>query len=239
MERSQGILPQAVLGLFMILVAGAIALSLVTAPPVAPTQLHEAAQNTLAASSFIFNDANAVASVPSAGHPSKVSNQNVVHVVYQAPDRVLEIQTMGSQSRSLLAVQSVGFQRTGSSKWVPLPPTPGGTLGETAAGAVLLPLKQVADAYDVVRTGSTYRFTPGDADSLLGTFGLPSTVAESPSTTYSATISGENVSSFRIFTLLEGQRVTLELRYVSVGSAPAVNVPPASDIAGAASSSVG
>jgi hypothetical protein len=231
-ERREGILPHAVLGMFMILVAGAIALSLVTAPAVAPQQLHGGANNTLAASSFVVDDANEVTALAADGHRAAVVNRNTVHVVYQAPDKVLEVETQSSGSRSLVVLGAKGYERTDSGKWDQLQSSPasGPSSGVLAAQTMLLPLQQLSTAVDAVRHGSTYDFFPSNAAGLLTTFGLPASLAQSGDVKYSAVITGENVSAFRIDAVFEGQQVSIDLTYRALGRAPLIQAPPASDV---------
>ncbi len=230
--RNDGVSPHAVLGLFMILVAGGIALSIVTAPPVAREQLHAAAANTAAASSFVLVDSTVVTTTGAGGAAGTVVGRNRVSVVYQAPDKVSETRAGSSGSVSVIEIGAKSYERVSGSKWVQLPSTggAGGSQGGEAAEDLLLPLQSLTAATGVVRSGQTYRFDPGDLPELLATFGLETSDSRPVSTSFSATVSGENATSLRIAANLGAHQAVIDLAYDSIGTAPAVTAPPAGDL---------
>ncbi len=216
----------------MILVAGGIALSIATAPPVARQQLHAAAANTMAASSFVLVDSTVVSTAGARGSAGTVMGRDRVTVVYQAPDKVSETRAGSSGAVSVIEIGATRFELAGGGKWVRLTtPSQGGpSIGRQAAGDLLLPLGSLTAATDVVRSGDTYRFEPGNLVELLATFGLGPQGAQPVSTSFSATVSGENATSLRIVADLGAHLAVITLDYESIGKAPPVTAPPARDI---------
>lgn len=227
MRTSSGVVPHTLLGVLVLLSAGAIALSLVTAPPVAQEQLHLAARDTLAASSFVLADRVTVKEprpTPALGGKSSITN--TARIEYEAPDRIL-IQTVSAgRSMSLMVIGNNRYNKTDGGAWVKLPSVPqvGGTAGSEAAAELLAPLQSLAGATSVVASGSNYRFDPGDRASLLANlFGQSAEPLTSVS--FSAAVRGEFVAAVRILADLSGARYVIDFGFLSVGSAPPIEAP--------------
>jgi hypothetical protein len=236
MRAQHGIAAPLILGAFTFLVAGAAVLSILTAPQVEEEQLQAAAKNDLAATSFVLTDVStASAPFPSPALGGKSSVTQVARIEYQSPDRVLEYLTRPSQPPvTVLVVGSQRFYKsTGSVLWSRFPrvrETPI-TVGEAEAQVLRLPLEAAAGATSVSRDGSTYSFTPTHRTQLVERL-FPQKPSSLSSIRFSATVSGEFVSSV-LATATSGQfRLLIQLGYSSVGTAPAISVPPASQIEG-------
>lgn len=227
MEPKESVLPHAVVGLLMILVAGAIALSLVTAPPVAKEQVQVAAANTLASPSFVVDDSSLVTASGNA-----TQEHYGARIVYQTPDKVLETITGSSGVISELVIGTKHYERAGAGKWVQLPAVAQAreTPGQEAVDEVLLPLRSLTDSSAAARQGNVYVLVPGRLDELLSTFGLPAQVTKSGSVSFAATVSGEFISSVRIVAVLGGEEASIVLFYRSIGTAPPITAPPASAV---------
>jgi len=214
------------LALLTALVLGAIALSLWTAPPVAPEQLHAAAQATVAAPGFVLTDVNSVTALitPPPGSAPNLRRTQMVHVLYQAPDRVQE--TGPGPTGGPVEVVVIGsdhWARAGHGPWQRFSPSPG--LGAEAAQTVLSPLQGAADATVVVRHGDVYRFLPPDLDRFVATL-LGTSPAQLSSLRITATVTGEYVTGERISGVLGRQRLEVDITLSSVGDAPPVTAPP-------------
>ena len=117
-------LPFVLVGVFTILLVGAIALSLSTAPPLDEQQLHIAATATLDASGFVVVDTNSITS-PGSTSPVPGSETVVVHVLYQAPDAIEESEVgPGGQTGAVILIGARRFRESGS-QWTELSASPG------------------------------------------------------------------------------------------------------------------
>ncbi len=225
------ILPRLLLSVFGLLVVGGIALSLATAPPVAPQQLHTAAGATVAAPGFVLTDTNSVTALAAAPGASAPTRSEVVHVLYQAPDGVLESGTDSTGQPVSVIVLGARHYRSSGAKWVALPPSP--TLGTQAVQTVLAPLRAASDATEVVRSGDTYTFVPPDLSGFITKL-LGTNPSQLSSLRLTATVHGEFVTDEQVSAVLGQERLRVDLAFSMIGSAPPVVVPPASDLVPAA-----
>ena len=236
MPGSPRALPFVLLGVFTILVVGAIALSLSTAPPTDDQQLHIAAAATLDASGFVVVDTNSVTS-PGAATPGSGSETVVVHVLYQAPDAIEESELgPGGQAGAVILIGARRFRESGG-QWTELPPSPG--LGVRVVKTIQSPLRAASGAVVVSRDGDLYRFVPKGLDRFLSSvLGVRPSQASSPVLT--AEVQGEFLTHERITALVGAQRLTVDLVFSDVGSAPPVEAPPTSSLVpGSASGAAG
>jgi len=222
--------------------AGAIALSLLSAPPVAEQQLQLAAKNTVAASSFVLTDVNVLAtSKPSPTLGGRSSETDLVRIDYQSPDRLLdEVTSSPGHTVTLLVVGDQRYERAGTGLWTRLPPssTPQTSNGAAAARQLLSPLRSVAGATSVARRGSTYYFVPAQEASLLQSLFGPGASALS-SVRFTALINGEYLGSEQILDDEAGALYAVRFSYSSVGTAPAVELPPPSRTTAGAAGAAG
>ncbi len=125
MQPSPKIWSGVVLSIFALLVAGGIALSLATAPELAPQQLRVAADATLAAPGFVLTDSNSVTALGVSVPPAERTRAQVVHVLYEAPDRVRETGPgPNGQTVAVIVVGARHFDRAGGGRWQELVPSP-------------------------------------------------------------------------------------------------------------------
>jgi len=224
---SHGVVPRVLVGVLVILAVGAIALSLSTAPPVAVSQLRAAAGATSAASGFVLDDTGKVTSVlpgVPASAQQRLASTDVVHIVYQAPDRVQDQTTTSGGTGTAIVIGSRRYQLRGG-RWVELAPVAG--LGRSAAGVVLYPLEAARSATVVTRRGGVYTFLPDDLDRFTTTL-LRTHVAQLTSVSVTAVVDGDHVRRETVSALLGGSRLSLDLLFSSIGTAPAVLPPPPS-----------
>ena len=218
------------LGALTLLSAGAIALSLLTAPPVAQEQLQVAAKNTISASSFVLADKVTVTEPrPSAALGGKASVTNTARIEYQAPDRILDQTTSQGRSVSLLVIGDDRYERSGNGPWTKLPAVAqvGGSTGAQAAAEVLAPLQSLSGATSVVASGSMFRFVPSDRAGLLENLFGQSTEPLA-SVRFSAVVNGEFVAAERILASRGGAHFVIDFGFLSVGSVPPIEAPPLS-----------
>ena len=223
MHSSPRPLPFVLLGVFAVLVVGAIALSLATAPPLAQQQLQHAAKATMAAPSFVLTVTDSVTNLQPSSSPNlQPSGTQTLHVVYQAPDSVQETELgPGGQSASVIVVGDRRF-RASDGHWTELPPSPG--LGTLAVASIMAPLHAAANATDVTRQGDLYRFGGNDVDTLVrNLLAVGTSPLVSPSLT--AVVSGGYVTHQRVTAVVGRQRLSLDLAFSAIGTAPAVEVP--------------
>jgi hypothetical protein len=218
-------LPFVLLGAFTLLVAGGVALSLSSAPPLAEQQLRLAAQTTMSASGFVLQDINSVTSVASSGASASggaPQERVAFHVVYQAPASVQETEADRSGANaSVIVVGDRGFRKTGS-QWTELAATAG--LGARAVGTIMSPLRGAAGATAVSRRGDRFRFSPADLHQLLSTvLGVTTTPLSSPQLT--AVVRDGEVTGEVITAVVGSQRLEVDLVFSSIGSAPPVKAP--------------
>jgi hypothetical protein len=211
-----------------VLTLGAIALSLWSAPPVDAEQLQLAAKATMAASGFILTDVNSVTAVaPGAGAPQGARTA-VVHVLYRAPDGIEESEVGPTgQTLSIIVVAGARFRSAGTNQWTELPTSPG--LGTQAAHTVLSPLEAAAGATHVTRQGGSYSFVPPDVGRFLSAvLGVNPSQLSLPHLT--AEVHGDFLTEERITAVLGQQRLSVDLVFSAIGSAPPVQAPPASSL---------
>jgi hypothetical protein len=220
-------LPFILVGIFTVLLVGAIALSLATAPPLDEQQLHVAAAATLNASGFVVVDTNSVTS-PGATALAPGSETVVVHVLYRAPDAIEETEMgPGGQTGAVILIGARRFRESGS-QWTELAPSPG--VGAQVVKTIRSPLQAAAGAAVVTRQGDLYRFVPRGLDRFLtSVLGVRPSQLSSPLLT--AEVGGEFLSHERISALVGRQRLTVDLAFSDVGSAPPVVAPPTSSLA--------
>jgi hypothetical protein len=141
MQRTRPRLAYVLVGVFALLVVGAVALSLSSAPPVDAQQLSIAAKATMTASGFALVDTNSVTvvgSVPGAAGARPPARTVVIRVLYQSPDRVQESEAGPTGGTvSVIVIGSERFRSNGA-QWTALPPQPG--LGAQAATTITSPL---------------------------------------------------------------------------------------------------
>jgi hypothetical protein len=235
MRTPTGLVAHSLLGGLTLLSAGAIALSLLTAPPVAQKQLQGAAKNTAAASSFVLTDVNRIRTpAPSAALGGKSSETGTVRILYQAPDRIRdEVHEGSGQTVTLVVIGDRRYEREGAGRWSVLPPSAnvGVSNGAAAAQEVLLPLESLAAATSVVNDGSDYLFVSGNEMLLLENLFGEQEAAQLSAVKFSARLRGEFIGS-EVVTADEGTvRYRIHFQISSVDSAHAVVAPSASQIA--------
>ncbi len=217
-------LPFVILGVFTILVVGAIVLSLSTAPRVDDQQLHIGATATLDASGFVVVDTNSV-TAPGSGASASGSQTIIVNVLYQAPDAIEESETgPGGQTGAVILIGARRFRESGG-QWTELAPTPG--LGVRVVRTIQSPLRAASGAVVVSRHGDLYRFVPkGLYKFLTSVLGVRPSQVSSPLLT--AEVQGEFLTHEQITALVGAQRLTVDLVFSDIGSAPPVEAPPTS-----------
>jgi hypothetical protein len=219
-------LPFVLVGVFAILLVGAIVLSLSTAPPLDEQQLHVAATATLNASGYVVVDTNSVTS-PGSTVPVSGSEAVVVHVLYRAPEAIEEIE-MGpnGQTDAVILIGAHRFRESGS-QWTELPPSP--RVDSQVVRTIRSPLQAAAGAVVVTRQGDLYRFVPPRLDRFLtSVLGVRPSQVSSPRLT--AEVRGEFLAHERITALVGRQSLTVDLVFSDIGSAPPVVAPPASSL---------
>jgi hypothetical protein len=207
----------------------AIVVSLANSPPELVTQLRLAAATTAAAPSFVLTDTGTVSSalpgVPAATE-RRLANTIVVRIVYQAPDRVEDRRTAADGTLTNVVIGSTSFRRSGA-RWYQFPPRP--SLGLSAARVVLYPLRVAAGATVVARRGGVDTFLPANLDQVTMTL-LGSHVAQLSSVSVSAVVDGDHVARESVTAVRGSERLSLDLAYTSIGTAPPVVAPPASAV---------
>ena len=216
--------PHLVLAILTVLALGAVWLSLVTAPDDAQQAVQVAARNTAAASSLVLSDTVAVVS---SQNPRSEVPQQTVHVVYRAPDKVLETATLRGRSLQLLVLGDARYERSGNGPWLSLGPQDNAVpVGTAAAAGVLAPIQALTSVTRAVRQGSRYTFEPAQRglvlDELLGAHGDQLTPA---ATSFEATVAGEFLSSFTLRARGPGSQVVVRLKIDSVDHAPTLVAP--------------
>jgi len=228
MRARSGVLSYTPLGLLALLSAGAIVLSLLTAPPIAQQQLRGAARNTVAASSFVLTDMTTVrAPRSSAALGGSTVESNSARIEYQAPDRILEeTHEATGLSVSLLLIDGNRYERTGNGSWSELSPVSqsGSPDGAQVAGEVLALLRPLAGATSVVRSGSTYRFVPGNRGTLLTSL-FGQAAQQLSSVEFSAVLKGEFVRDERVVATRASERITIDFGLRSIGVLPPIEAP--------------
>ncbi|MGH9028991.1 MAG: hypothetical protein ACRDV4_05190 [Acidimicrobiales bacterium] len=230
MRTPTGLVAHSLLGGLTLLSAGAIVLSLVTAPPVAQEQLRLAAKATSAAGSFVLTDMNRISTpAPSAALGGKSSATSTVRIVYQSPDRILDrVSESSGQTVTLLLVGDRAFEKVGNAAWSQVPPGSLTSTGADAARSVLRPLGSLSSATSVVLSGQTYRFVSGNQLSLLEDLLGAQATGQLSSVHFSAQLSGEFVGSETLVVDEGTFRDSIHFVYSSVDHAPPVEVPASS-----------
>lgn len=219
--------PHVLLGVLSLLSLAAIALSLDTAPPNAQVQLRTAAADTTAATSFVLVDTETAGPPSSSTSTGQVREEKAV-IVYRAPDRVEETVSAEGRVESALVVGSQRFELVAGGKWYRIPGAGGSpSFGRVAADDVLFPLQSLSAARGVVVHDGLYRFVPGQVALLLTRLlgSVPSGVAS-----YAATVTGEFVASEQVVVTSPLERLSVQLVLDQVNRAPALGLPPASEV---------
>lgn len=229
MHSPTGFSSHSSLGLLTLLSAGAIVLSLETAPPVAKVQLQTAARNTIAASSFVLTDVNTISSsTPIAALGGRTTESNIVRIRYEAPDRIVDqITEPNNQSVTLLVVGNSRFERFDDRAWTELPSvtSPGTTTAAAFVRELVVPLESFAGATSVARQGSTYFLNPGNERSLLNSLFGAQAASRLSSVTFSATINGEFIGSERVQARRGSINYTVEFLFSAVDSKLHISAP--------------
>lgn len=228
MRAPTSVLSYALLGLLVLFCAGAIVLSLLTAPTIAQQQLQGAASNTVAASSFVLTDRTTVtAPRQSTALGGRTVESNSARIEYQAPDRVFEktLEPTG-QSVSVLLIDGNRYERIGSGPWSELPTASqsGSPGGAQVVGEMMALLRPLAGATSVVRSGSSYRFVPGNRETLLTSI-FGQAVPQLSSVEFSAVLKGEFVRNERIVATRASEHITIDFGFLSIGELPPIKTP--------------
>ena len=221
------LLPHVIMAVFTVLVFGAIALSLVTAPPVAQTDLQSAAKATLDASGFRLVDVNSatyIGPVPQGSSGRLLTRTNVIHVLYQAPDRVRESGLSPTGQSATAVVAGSRHFVTSAGRWTELRAQPG--LGGRAVDTVLSPLRVATGATDVVRRGDVYAFVPSDLRSFITTI-LGTTPGRLTGLQVGAVVRGGYLVEERVSAVMGTDRLGVDLTFSVIGAAPPVTLPVA------------
>jgi hypothetical protein len=231
-------LAHVLLGMFALLVVGAIALSLSSAPPVDTQQLSLAAKATMTASGFVLVDTNSVTVVgaaPGAAGARQPSRTVVIRVLYQAPDRVQESEAgPAGGTVSVIVMGSERFRSNGS-QWTALPPQAG--LGAQASRTITSPLQVAASATAVTRHDAVFEFVPKRLDQfLVSVLGVRRSQLTEPRLT--AVVQGDYLTDEKITAVVGQQRLGVDLAFSAIGSAPPVQAPPARSLVPSTASSV-
>ena len=220
------------LGALTLLTAGAIALSLATAPPVAEQQLHIGAGATTGVGSFVMDLTNTV-TTKSTGAPAQ-SQSSHVHFVYQAPDRVDETLATGNgQTVELVVIGNLRYEHTAQGRWVQLPAGAAGSVstGQAAInGVVLVPATAATKATPVVRHGKTssaaysYDLSGQDLATVYRVlFGVRGSLIAAHA--FGAIIDKEYMTAQSFVAAAGNQTDAITVRYSQLGTAPQVHAP--------------
>jgi len=152
-NRFLGLLPLAVLGLIIL---GAIALSLASAPPIADTFLRTAARNTQEASSFRLD----METRTELGQQYVV----IVHSLYRAPDRAVGVVRYGRESIVLISIGARSWESSdGGHTWQKIFLHPRsvkpGSIAFSSSWSNLVVSQDLADASGVKQIGDRYHLT--------------------------------------------------------------------------------
>jgi hypothetical protein len=228
MRASRRVAPFVLLGLLILLSAGAIVFSLDTAPPIAQQELQIAARDTSAARSFVleYNIRTFDAYTSSGSRAKKPVETGVAtaEFTYQSPDRLFQVRNQNGVVISVLVIGNKQYERMGTGRWSALPsPKSTTSVGAQLTGQLLSVLDPMKDANSVVRSGGTYRFSPDKQDpfikNLFGTSALLSNVR------FSAALSGGLVKDEGISAVGSGTLYELDFSFSLIGSAPPVVTP--------------
>ena len=228
MRASRRVAPFALLGLLILLSAGAIVLSLDTAPPVAQQELQIAARDTSGASSFVlaYSVRTFEASTPSGSSVKKPVETGVAtaEFTYQAPDRLFQVRNQNGVVISVLVIGNKQYERMGTGRWSALPsPKSATSEGAQLAEQLLSVLSPMQHANSVVRRGATYRFSPDTGDPFIkNLFGTSATLSN---VRFSAALSGGLVRNEGISAVGSGTLYELDFTFSLIGAAPPVVTP--------------
>jgi hypothetical protein len=215
-------LPFVLLGLFAVLVVGAIVLSLASAAPLAQQQLQDAAHATMAAPSFSLTVTSSVTNpTPSSAGGQPVGTVQLL-VLYRAPDAVEETERgLPGQSASVIVIGDRRYRAT-DGHWTALPPSAG--VGALVVKSLMTPLQAATKASDVTGRGDVYRFGTNDLPQVVRSLlAVGTTPLSAPRLT--AVVRGGYLTQERITALVSDQRLDLDLEFSAIGSAPPVRVP--------------
>jgi hypothetical protein len=223
-----------------VLAAGAVALSLATAPPVAEQQLHIGASATVGVGNFVMDLTNTVTTKAAApGRAAQVQSSSV-HFVYQAPDRIDEtLRNANGQSLEIICIGNSRYEHT-AGHWVQLPAGANGAVSaceSAVSSVVLVPANAASVGTPVVRHGKTsnavysYNLAPADLATVFRImFGVgPSVVAAHH---FTAAIDKEYMVSQAFLAAAGNQTDLIGVRYSQLGTAPAVLPPSAGALRG-------
>jgi hypothetical protein len=227
MRTPNGLVSHVLLSVLILLSAGAIVLSLETAPPVAETQLRTAAQNTQAASSFVVDYVERVSSpVRSSALGGKKSETTHLRVFYQAPDRITEHVTEGGRQATVIVVGNIRYVRIAGGTWTAttIPTSAGVSAGEELARALVLPLQSAANATSVTKTENRYAYLPTNLVNLLESL-FGEEASSLSSIRFYATIEGEFVGSQLVVGSHSPYSFAVALHFSSVDTVPAIRPP--------------
>ena len=187
-------------------------------PKVADVQVHQAAANLAAASSFVVNIDETVSEI---GTSEQAKIDEVVH--YQAPDRQWAVQTIrSSQSESVKTITQID-----ASCWIhSTGPAPPFTCQRTSLQSLLGSLRALEKPTGVTNVAGTYAFSAKDSAAIISSvsggqaFGMPAVEVRITG----AVISWEHIS---LDTSESGASILIDevIRFSQVGSGPPVVAP--------------
>jgi hypothetical protein len=225
----------AILGMLAILTAGAAALSLASAPPLAEQQLRIGAGATAGVGSFVMDVNSVVRGAARSSGPAQVEHSSF-RLVYQAPDRIQEIQVgQNGATNEIVIVGNGQYERVGG-HWTSVTGSPIGSLSigrSIAETFVLVPSTAASKAEDVVRHGQTsssrYSYDLSGAK-LAALFAALYRVPVSQTTghAFGAGVQSEYMTTQTFFAAATGSSDTVTIHYSRLGTAPKVVPPPAS-----------
>jgi hypothetical protein len=227
-----------VLGVLTVLSLGGAAWSAFTGPKVADVQLHEAAANTVAASSMVVvQHATIKIALPtqpgSTGGTAENETETISETVdYQAPDRIRASSTeTGAGSEATAPVTSTETQ-IGDACWTNVPAGDDTSCTAKAISSFFTVVSGLEQATDVTERGGTYFLSPkasasvvqamdgGQGNSVFGTASGDSIEARITGDT----ISWEQVNIDSTGSTA-GTSVDIVITYSDIGSAPPVETP--------------
>jgi hypothetical protein len=215
--------------------AGAAALSLASAPPVAEQQLRIGAGATAGVGSFVMDLTSVVRGAARPSGPTQVERSSF-RLVYQAPDRIQETQAGPNGTiEEIVIVGDRRYERVGG-HWVQFPGSPTGSVSvgrSVAETFVLVPSTAASKAEDVVRHGQTSSSRYGydlSGTPLAALFAALYRVPVSMTSghVFGARVQAEYMVNQTFFAAAGGSSDTVTIHYSRLGTAPAVVAPPAS-----------
>ncbi|MDA8269664.1 MAG: hypothetical protein M0Z63_10205 [Actinomycetota bacterium] len=211
-------MPFLALGTLTALSAGALGLSLATAAPVAPRQLHLAAASTAAASRLAMHETIAVVRGGRAVPLQTVDEQ------YQAPDRI-QAERGGTVERIIGTHSYVSTD--GGRTWSVVPQP---VKVQLAVSVLLAPLRFLQQATTVTASAGQQRFSFTSSLAAFASALHLGLATNLPATRVDvvATVSGEFVSTVTARFPLTGKNYVLTVQYGQVDTLPALTQPPIS-----------